>query len=157
MENDVFTRVKIAFTAACTVMWQWLGTLTLPVVLLLVAQLLDYYTAIKAAPYRNQTIDSAKSIHGITKKVSMLLLVCVGIMLDLLLLYAADYIGFTPPFKLLISCLIAVWLRVNEIISILENIKDVLGDNMPSFLLPLVKNIRSQVDKKMELEESEEK
>lgn len=151
MENETIARIKLVLITTCTMLWQWLGVLVLPVLLLLICQLLDYFTAIKAAAYRNQTVDSAKSIHGITKKVFMLLLVGAGLLIDILLVFTTDYIGLGNPFKFLISCILAVWLCINEIISILENINDVLGDDMPSFLLPLVKNIKSQVDKKVEV------
>lgn len=50
---------------------------------------------------------------------------------------------------------VAVWLIVNEIISILENMIDI-GVEMPPFLLPLVKNIKNQVEEKAgRTEESE--
>ena len=40
-----------------------------------------------------------------------------------------------------------MWLVVNEIISILENMVDI-GVDMPPFLLPIVKYIRKQVEEK---------
>ena len=42
-----------------------------------------------------------------------------------------------------------MWLICNEIISILENIQD-MGVNIPSFLQPLVKHIRSQVEEQID-------
>ena len=45
--------------------------------------------------------------------------------------------------------MVAVWLVVNEIISILENMLDI-GVRMPPFLLPVVKYIRRQVEAKAE-------
>ena len=52
-------------------------------------------------------------------------------------------------------CIRDRWLCANELISILENINDILGEDMPSFLLPLVKNIRSQVEEKVNPKEVE--
>lgn len=46
----------------------------------------------------------------------------------------------------------ALWIICNEIISILENVKD-MGVNTPGFLEPLVRNIKSQVEKMGEQQE----
>ena len=92
-------------------------------------------------------------IKGIIKKICMWLLIVVGVMLDNLLIYISTTFGITLPFNFLIACIVALWLCANEIISILENISDILGEDMPSFLLPIVKNIRKQVQDKIEIKE----
>ena len=51
------------------------------------------------------------------------------------------------PFTFLVACMVAIWIICNEIISILENIKD-MGVNIPAFLEPLIRNIKSQVEEK---------
>ena len=56
----------------------------------------------------------------------------------------------------LIACIVAMWLICNEIISILENIQD-MGVNIPAFLQPLVKHIRSQVEERINIDEKDEK
>ena len=45
----------------------------------------------------------------------------------------------------------AMWLICNEIISILENIQD-MGVNIPAFMQPLVKHIRSQVEDQVKVD-----
>lgn len=54
------------------------------------------------------------------------------------------------PVTFLIACVVAMWLICNEIISILENIQD-MGVNIPAFLQPLVKHIRSQVEEQINI------
>ena len=112
-----------------------------------------------AAKYRaDGTISSYKSFRGIAKKVSMWLLVIVGAIIDQLLLYASHTVGIELPFTFLISCIVAVWITCNELISILENIIDI-GVSIPAFMLPIVKYIKSQTEQKVnisEIDESEE-
>lgn len=113
-----------------------------------------YDTGLMASKYRSQDINSYKSIRGIFKKVSMWLLVVVGAIIDELLLYAATTIGKPVPVTFLIACIVAMWLICNEIISILENIQD-MGVNIPAFLQPLVKHIRSQVEERINIDEKD--
>ena len=77
----------------------------------------------------------------------MWLLVIVGAIIDQLLIYTAETIGISMPFTYLVACIVAIWIICNEIISILENIKD-MGVNIPTFLEPIVKNIKTQVEDK---------
>lgn len=84
----------------------------------------------------------------------MWLLVVVGAIIDEMLLYASVTIGWQSPVTFLIACVVALWLICNEIISILENIQD-MGVNIPSFLKPLVKHIRSQVEEQTSINNSE--
>ena len=88
------------------------------------------------------------------KKVCMWLLVVVGAIIDELIIYAGTNIGITVPFTFLIACVVAIWLICNEIISILENVKDI-GIKLPGFMLPLVKHIKSQVEEKVNIGEGE--
>lgn len=85
-------------------------------------------------------------MKGITKKISMWILVVVGAMIDSLLKYSADTLGFTMPFNFLIACVVAIWIICNEIISILENMVDI-GIKLPGFLMPLVKSIKAYTEK----------
>ena len=108
-----------------------------------------------ASKYRAQDINSYKSIRGIFKKVSMWLLVVVGAIIDEMLLYASTSIGWKSPVTFLVACVVAMWLICNEIISILENIQD-MGVNIPAFMQPLVKHIRSQVEDQVKVDNDSE-
>lgn len=142
--------IKAIFTAVFAFISALLGVLAVPVILLVTCNLIDYATGLMASKYRSQDINSYKSIRGIFKKVSMWLLVVVGAIIDELLLYAATTIGKPVPVTFLIACIVAMWLICNEIISILENIQD-MGVNIPAFLQPLVKHIRSQVEEQINI------
>lgn len=123
-----------------------LGVLYVPVYLMVICNVIDYITGLMAVPNRdNDSINSYRSMKGIAKKVTMWLLVVVGAIIDQLLIYASDTLGLAAPFNFLVACIVAVWIVCNELISILENMIDI-GVSLPGFLLPLVKNIKSQMD-----------
>lgn len=144
MENNY---IKVFFTAVFSFISSLLGILAVPVIIMVACNIIDYATGLMASKYRSEDINSYKSIKGITKKVCMWLLVAVGAILDQLLIYASETIGIALPFTFLVACIVALWIICNEIISILENIKDI-GVPLPAFLEPLVKNIKSQVEDK---------
>ena len=125
-------------------------------ILLVTCNVIDYATGLMASPYRKEDIQSYKSIRGIFKKVSMWMLVVVGAIIDELLMYATTTIGKPVPVTFLVACVVAMWLICNEIISILENIQD-MGVNIPAFLQPLVKHIRSQVEEQINIDKKEDK
>lgn len=146
--------IKSIMTTIGSILSSFLGVLYIPVLLMVACNIIDYITGLMAAKYREDSISSYRSFRGIAKKVSMWLLVVVGAIIDQLLIYATDTIGITLPFTFLVACIVAIWLICNELISILENIKDT-GVNIPVFLLPLVENIKSQTESKVETKEKE--
>ncbi len=149
---DKANLLKKIVGAISSVLSSMLGILYIPVLLLVTCNVVDYTTGLIAAKYRDDgTISSYKSFRGIFKKISMWMLVVVGVVVDQLLKYTTDTIGLKFPFQFLIACIVAVWLICNELISILENIKDA-GVNIPAFLLPLVKNIKSQTETSVNME-----
>lgn len=155
MEN--INTIKAVVTGVAAFLSALLGTLYIPVLLMILCNIIDYATGLMAAKTRpDGGISSYRSIKGIKKKVSMWLLVVVGAIMDQLLLYASQTIGIKIPVTFLIACVVAIWLICNEIISILENMIDI-GIQIPSFLLPLVKNIKSQTEHIADHKESEVK
>ena len=140
-------KFKEIFIAAGTLLSSWLGILYVPVLILVCCNVIDYATGLVAAKYREESVNSYKSIKGIAKKICMWLLVAVGAMLDWLLSYAADTVGISIGLNFVVASVAAVWLIANEIISILENIKDI-GAPLPPFLMRLAENVKSQAEKR---------
>jgi len=136
---------KVALTVMLSATLVYLGQLIVPVLILIAAMSLDYATGMLAAKYRAEKIDSEKSIAGIKKKVAHLALIAAGILIDVLLYYCINYFDFGISMKFLVAIAILVWLIVNELISILENLKD-SGAHIPAWLLPLVKNLKSKAE-----------
>jgi len=148
-------KLKAVFIAIGTVLSSWLGILAIPMYILILLNITDYATGLCAAKYRQEKVTSYKGLRGIVKKICMWLLVALGAVIDWLLMYATNTIGIPFPFTFIVACLAAVWLICNEIISVLENIIDI-GVELPPFLLPLVKNIKSKAEDKAKLEEAEQ-
>ena len=140
------TTAKVTLTGLLAMLSIRLEALALPVMLLLSAMVIDYITGLMAAPNRGDAITSYRSINGIAKKVCLLFLVAVGLILDCLIFYIKANFDIAFSWSFIISVVIALWLTVNEVISILENIQDI-GIVLPTWLLPLVKNLKGKIEK----------
>lgn len=149
---DKANLLKKIVGAISSVLSSMLGILYIPVLLLVTCNVVDYTTGLIAAKYRDDgTISSYKSFRGFLRKFPCGCLQWQVLWLNQLIEYTTDTIGLKFPFQFLIACIVAVWLICNELISILENIKDA-GVNIPAFLLPLVKNIKSQTEASVNME-----
>ena len=148
-------KVQVMVTAVLSALMSWLGILAVPVFLLVGCNVIDYITGLLAAPYRTQTVSSYKGIRGIIKKVCMWLLVLVGAWMDILINYAAECAGLQVSLPFIVAVVVAVWLTLNEIISIFENIIDI-GVPLPPFLLPIVKHIKQAVEDKAAVNDEKE-
>lgn len=137
--------IKAVFVAAFAVLSSWLGILAVPVLVLVGLNLIDYITGLAASRYRGQKLSSYKGLRGIIKKICTWLLVAIGGVLDWLLMYAGETVGIDVEFRFVTACVVTIWLICNEIISILENIKDI-GAPLPPWLMKIAQNIKSQVD-----------
>lgn len=149
--------IQTFFTAIMATLSSILGVLYIPVLLLVLCNIIDYITGLISAKYRaDGSISSYKSMKGIFKKVTMWLLVVVGSIIDELIKYSVASMGVAIPVSFLIGCVVAIWLICNEVISIIENMKDI-GVPIPAFILPLVKNIKGQTEKLAEKNISDKK
>ena len=152
--NKVNT-IKGVFASIMGVLNSIFGLLAIPIVLMVICNIIDYATGILASKFRGQEISSYKGIKGITKKIGMWLLVVVGAIIDELIVYSVAQLGLVCPFAFMIACVVALWIICNEIISILENLKD-MEVPLPDFLMKLTKNIKSQIEAKTEVVKQEE-
>lgn len=147
--------VKKIFIAIGSMLSSWLGILYVPMIILIICNIIDYATGLCAAKYREESINSYKSLRGIAKKICMWLLVGIGALLDWLMNFAVIQIGISFSLHFFIGSVAAVWLIANEIISILENMKDI-GAPLPPFLMKIAENIKSQAEKKADIDSKEE-
>ncbi len=137
--------IRAVVVLVFTTLSAWLGHLAIPVYVLVGCNVIDYITGLMAAPHRGERPNSYKGFNGIAKKVCMWILVGVGAMVDILIIYAADHVSqnFKEPF--VVAIVVALWLAFNEMISILENIRDI-GVTLPPFLLRLVTMLKKKTE-----------
>ena len=142
-------KVKIAIVSFFAVVSSWLGTLAIPVYILVCCNVIDYATGITEACIKKEQVSSYKSIVGIAKKVFMYLLIVIGVFVDLMLQYMFTSLNIPISLPFIVGCIVACWLVLNEMLSILENLSGI-GVPMPPFLMPLVERIKGTVEKKGE-------
>lgn len=143
-------KIKAGLAAMFAVLSARLGILAVPVYLLVFSSLADYITGIMASVYRKEAVSSYRSIRGIIKKILMWALVGVGVAIDYLLMYAGSQTGMQPvPVRFAVASLVAVWLTVNELLSILENIQ-AAGVVLPPFLTRILQGIQKYVEEQQD-------
>lgn len=138
-------KLKAIATMIISALMSWLGILAVPVFLMVGCNVIDYITGLIATKFRNEAISSYKGIRGIIKKVCMWILVLIGAWIDILINYAIEYAGIVLKIPFIVATVVAVWIVVNEIISILENMIDI-GVKIPPFMMPLAEIIKKKVE-----------
>lgn len=143
-------KLKAGMAAMFAVVSARLGILAVPVYLLILSSLTDYVTGIMASIYRKEAVSSYRSIRGIIKKILTWSLVGVGVAIDYLLMYAGSQVGMEEiPVRYAVASLVAVWLTVNELLSIMENIQ-ATGVRLPPFLIQILQGIQKSVEKQQD-------
>lgn len=143
-------KAKAVFIGFFSTLSSLLGILYIPVLLMVSCNVIDYFTGLFAAPARGEKISSTVGLKGIIKKICLWLLVVVGVIVDELLKYTTDVIGLTLPFNFVVACIVCVWIICNELLSILENLKDI-GVKLPPFLEKLIVYIKSKAEQKADI------
>ena len=121
----------------------YLGTLAVPMLVLLGVMLLDYITGMIKA-YIRAELNSKFGIKGILKKLCYMVMVAVGAAVDYLLRGAVIGAGITLDVKLFFGMLVTVWLTINELISVMENLAAIGVPGFPR-LQRILKRLRRTV------------
>lgn len=148
--------LQAVLTAAVTAFAVYFNALAVPLIVLLVMMIIDYISGMSAA-WREGTLNSKKGVDGIIKKVGYMALVAVAMGVDYLIFSGFAAVNVSVGFEMLFGILVAVWLIINEMISILENLSR-LGVPIPKFLTKAVKKLKITAEASGEkITESEEK
>lgn len=146
--------LQAVFSAALAALISYLGVIAIPVTVLMAAMIIDYVTGMAAA-WHKKKLSSKKGLSGIIKKISYLALVCVGMGVDWVIYYGIKSVGVDMGYTFFFGVLVAVWLIINELISILENLESI-GVPMPTFLIKIVKRLKITAENVGESEDKNE-
>ena len=126
-----------------------------PLVVLLGVMVVDYMSGMLKA-WGNDELSSKVGLRGIVKKLCYLMLVCVAGVVDWLIYSGLRQVGIMLNFGFCFGLIVTIWLIINELISILENL-EALHVPMPGFLSKIIKHLQTAVEVRAESDEKEEK
>ena len=136
--------VQILFAGAVGALAAYFNVLAVPLVVLVAVMLIDWITGLAGASATGK-LSSRVGVIGIIKKLCYLALVVVGGVIDYLIASALVSIGISLQINYCFGMIITVWLIINELISILENLGE-MGVPLPSFLTSMIKTLKSKVE-----------
>ena len=141
------TEFKIICTTVLTGILAYFRIIAIPILVLLVFMALDYITGLAAA-WVHCEISSRTGIIGIIKKVMYLVLIAVGIGADWIITYGLSAIKIEFEYGYFVGLLITIWLILNELMSILENVGKINDHTYPKFLKDILSHIKSAIEDK---------
>ncbi len=141
--NYIGTGIKLLISTLGAWLAVKLGTLYPVMLVLLIVMAMDFATAWLRAIATSEGLQSRKCSVGIVKKVLYLLCVGVGLVLDYLIALVA--IDLNVDVQMSFGLLVAIWLILNDLVSILENISRA-GVKLPGILMQVIKKLQKYVD-----------
>ena len=138
--------LKLTVITALGVIAAYFNVLLIPIVVLVFVMVTDYISGMISAR-KSGELSSRLGIMGIAKKVGYLVLVAVGMVVDYLISSALVHVGIEIQINYCFALIITIWLSVNELISILENLGE-LDVPIPDFLRKSIHKIKDSVDSK---------
>lgn len=118
--------------------------IAVPLIFLIAVMILDYITGMISA-YNCKELSSRQGITGIFKKTGYLCLVAVGITVDYIINSALASLGVASSMSMMFGLIVTIWLIINELISILENLTK-LEVPVPEFLVRLITRLKNSVE-----------
>ena len=148
MEKTAVKGVQAALSVAAAAFTAYIGALIVPIIVLLVMMLIDYASGMAAA-WTEGGLSSKVGARGILKKVGYMALIAVAMGIDYLICTGVANAGVDIPCGMWLGLMVAVWLIINEMISILENLARI-GVPVPGFLTRIIKRLKVSVEDKKE-------
>ena len=143
MQNKEFQMFISAALAAFAV---YMGALAVPIIVLMIMMIIDYLSGMSVA-WSEGTLSSRVGAKGIVKKVGYMALIVVAMGVDYLIYSGIAAANITVNYNMWFGLLVAVWLIINEMISILENLSK-LGVPIPDFLTKIIKRLKNSAERK---------
>ena len=147
MENRF---LKVTFSAFLTLLVYYMNIIAVPVIILVFVMAADYLTGLVSA-WINAELSSRKGLFGIIKKLCYLFAIAAAMGIDWLIYSGMTQIGIQLDYTIFFGVLVTIWLIINEIISILENLAKI-GVPLPKFLVNVIKRLKTTAESKFESE-----
>lgn len=139
--KETMNPIAAVTAAALGVLSAYMVQLFIPLIVLVIAMVVDYGTGMAKA-WSAGELCSRTGIKGILKKVGYLVIVLVAMGADYLLRYGMEQVGIHINAEFLIAAIVIAWLIIDELISILENVA-AIGAPVPKFLVTLIKKLKN--------------
>lgn len=136
--------IQALATGMLTSIVYYLNAVAAPVVLLVLVMAIDYITGMISA-WKSRELSSREGLFGIVKKLCYLFAVGAAVVVDWLINVGFGMVGITFGVNMLFCVLVTIWLIINELISILENLNEI-GVPIPKFLTSIVKRLKTAAD-----------
>ncbi|MEM1485351.1 phage holin family protein [Oscillospiraceae bacterium PP1C4] len=136
--------MKGTFAAVSAFILARLGMLAPWAGVVIAAMVLDYITGMTAG-WLSNTLSSRIGILGIIKKLCCFVIIAVAMMADWAIWQAGAYLGIQTKIQGFLALLIIIWLLINELISILENIGRI-GVKYPEWLMNLLEHLKQTTE-----------
>lgn len=146
--------IKGVLTAAMATLMAYLGHLVIPIIVLAAVMLLDYGTGIAKA-WVAGNLSSKIGIIGILKKFGYLVVVAVGMIIDWVIQMGITQLHIDVTLDFLFAMLVIIWLILNEMISILENVAEI-GAPVPKWLTKIITKLKDKAEEKAGEEKTDE-
>ena len=131
--------IKTAITVFFASFVAYFSNVVTPLIILLAVVICDYITGIVKA-YTTHTLSSRIGFTGIIKKLSYFIVVAVGMVCDYLISSGLKQINTNIGDLSIVSIIVIIWLIINELLSILENLSEI-GVPLPTFLKKLLERL----------------
>ncbi len=141
------TAIKATLSTAMAALAVYFNEMLIPISVLIIALVADYITGMTKA-WMNAQLSSQIGFKGIVKKIGYLIVVCCGMGVDWLIHTAVISTGVDMGAMFLFGMIACVWLIINEMISILENLT-VIGVPVPAFLTKIMEKLKKSAEDKM--------
>ena len=139
---------NVALASVSAALVSYFNILAVPVFVLLGVMLLDYITGMVKA-FVKAEMSSRIGVIGILKKLCYMAMVAVGAVVDYLLQGALVQAGMDLHIEMFFGLLVAIWLIINEVISILENLAVIGVPGFPA-LGKIIQRLKNTVENAVE-------
>ena len=141
MKENTF---KALISAAGGALLAYFKIMAVPIAILLIVMVADYLSGMTKA-WMTAELSSQIGLKGIVKKLCYMLVVVTAACVDWLVIEGLAMIGLSIGKTYYFGVMVCIWLIINELISILENL-DAIGVPLPRFLVTMVKRLKKQVE-----------